>query len=120
MDCVTAQRSGRRNRTLISWFKARQRAATSPSPNAHLRVSTTTGLRPAVPESNRAPPRRGGRASLEGWHLCCSAKDTYRQAEGEGVEPSRPGTSEVGGSTASRRLPSPVGLPFRLELRRQE
>ena len=92
--------SGRRNRTLISWFKARQRAV-SPSPNV-VAKRVSCGSRTRL-------------ASLEGWHLCRSANDTCLQAEGEGVEPSR-----LIAHPFSRRLPSPVGLPFRFKLRRKE
>ena len=73
-------------RTFIAWFKARQ---------------PTVSRSPRVPCGNRTHL-----AGLEDQHLCRSAKGT--KAEGEGVEPSR-----LIARPFSRRLPSPIGLPFR-------
>ena len=91
--------SGRRIRTFIAWFKARQPTVSrSPITLSECPV----GVEPAL-------------SSLEGWHLCRSAKGTIIKAEGEGVEPSR-----LIARPFSRQLPSPIGLPFRIKLRRQE
>ena len=80
--------SGRRNRTFISCFK---------------------GRRPTVSRSPRVLCESRTRlARLEAWSLCRSAKSTLLSAEGERVELSR-----LIARPLSKRLPSPIGLPFR-------
>ena len=92
--CRLMARSGRRGRTSVSWFKARR---------------PTTSRSPRVPCGNRTRL-----ASLEGWCLCRSAKGT--KAEGERV-----GLSRLIARPLSGRLPSPIGLTFRIQrLRWQE
>ena len=81
-----------------SWFKARQPT-----------VSRSPTVRSALRESN--PPGQLGR--LAPLPLGQGHEDI--EAEGEGVEPSR-----LIARLFSRQLPSPIGLPFRIELRRQE
>ena len=96
---VFAKSSGGRNRTcgLLIQSQASLPAATTPD-------------QPRVPCGNRTRL-----ASLEGWSLCRSAKGTWIKAEREGVEPSR-----LIARPLSKRLPSPIGLPFHRQHRQQE
>ena len=84
--------SGRRGRTSVTWFKAR-RPTTSRSP-----ITFQSALR----ESN--PPRSAWKAGP------LPIGQGHVKAEGEGVEPSRLIARPLSG-----RLPSPVGLTFRIQ-----
>ncbi len=87
-----AASSGRRGRTSVAWFKARGPTA-SRSP-----ITFQSALR----ESN--PPVQLGRL------MPCANRPRAHKAEGEGVEPPRLIARPLSG-----RLPSPVGLTFRIQ-----
>ena len=89
--------SGRRIRTSVAWFKARKPTASRSPIVIHLKCPM--GVEPISPAWRAGAFAARPRARL--------------QAEGEGVEPSR-----LIARPLSRRLPSPIGLSFRL--RRQE
>src|SRR5208282_391341 len=92
----TGKGSGRRGRTFVFWFKARRPTADR-SPIA---------FQSALRESN--PPVQLGRL------MPCANRPRAHKAEGEGVEPPRLIARPLSG-----RLPSPVGLTFRItKLRR--
>ena len=119
--------SGGRNRTydLLVQSQASLPTATAPESTSSGRRSRTftacfKGRKPAISRSPKVPcGSRTHLSGLEGRHLCRSAKGTsafsncLRQAEGEGVEPSR-----LIARPRSKRLPSPIGLPSHVQHRR--
>ena len=100
--------SGRRSRTFIACFKDRQPTISrSPSHNkSHCKLQNAN-FKFAICILQFAIPSLASSLILH--------PSSFLQAEGEGVEPSR-----LIARPFSRRLPSPFGLPFRFQLRRQE
>jgi hypothetical protein len=83
-----------------SWFKARHHYQQRRPRNCVCNFKVPCGVEPASPA----------------WKAGISAaRPRAQKAEGEGVEPSR-----LIARLFSRQLPSPIGLPFRYQLRRQE